>query len=47
MSAATSVTRWYTPLAFRGEGERRLVAVLAAVSAVVWLVVIPLELALH
>jgi hypothetical protein len=47
MSAATFVTRWYTPLAFREATERRVVAALAAVCAVVWLVVIPLELVLH
>jgi hypothetical protein len=47
MSAVTSVTRWYTPLAFREATERRVVAALAAVCAVVWLVVIPLELVLH
>ena len=47
MSAATFVTRTYTPLALRETTERRLVAVLATVVAVVWCFVIPLELVLH
>jgi hypothetical protein len=47
MSAATFVTRTYTPLAFRETTERCLVAALAATVAVVWVFVIPLELVLH
>ena len=47
MSAATFVTRTYTPLAFRETTERWLVAVLATVVAVVWCFVIPLEIVLH
>ena len=47
MSAATFVTRTYTPLAFREATERWLVAVLATVVAVLWCFVIPLEFVLH
>ena len=47
MATATFVTRTYTPLAFREATERRLVAALAVVVAVVWCFVLPLELVLH
>ena len=47
MSAATFVTRTYTPLAFREETERWLIATLAVIVAVVWCCVIPLEIVLH
>ena len=47
MSAVTFVTRMYTPLAFRETTERWLEAALAAIVAVVWVFVIPLELVLH
>jgi hypothetical protein len=47
MSAASFVTRWYTPLASREETERWVVAALATIVAVVWCLVLPLELVLH
>ena len=47
MTAATFVTRTYTPLAFRESTERRLVASLAIVVAVVWCFVLPLGYVLH
>jgi hypothetical protein len=45
MSAAVA-TRTYTPLALREPAERWLVAALAAIVAVVWCLVLPLELVL-
>ena len=47
MSAATLVTRVYTPLAFRQATERRVVAALAGIDAALWCIVIPLEFVLH
>jgi len=47
MSATTLLNRSYTPLVFREATERRVIVVLAAICAVVWLLVIPLEFALH
>ena len=47
MSVATFANRVYTPLAFREETERWVVGVLATIVAVVWVVVIPLELVMH
>ena len=46
MGAANFVTRAYTPLAFRAETERWVILTLAVITAVVWLLVIPLELVL-
>jgi hypothetical protein len=46
-NTATLVNHTYTPLAFRPETERWLVAVLASLVAVVWCFVIPLEIVLH
>jgi hypothetical protein len=45
-SSIIFLQRAYTPFAFRPQTERRVVAVLTALAAVVWLLVIPLELAL-
>ena len=47
MSAATFVTRTYTPLAFRESTERWLVASSRRSSPSLWCVVIPLEIVLH
>ena len=44
--SATVATRTYTPLALRDSTERWLVAMLVALVAALWCVVIPLEVAL-
>jgi len=45
-SSAPFLLRSYTPLSFRPDSERRVVYGLSAMSAVLWLFLIPLELVL-
>jgi hypothetical protein len=47
MNVSAQLTRSYTPLAFREQTERWVVFTLAFIVAVVWLVVIPLEIVLY
>ena len=47
MSTVTFATRTYTPLAFREETERRIVATLVVIVAIVYVFVIPLEIVMH
>jgi hypothetical protein len=46
-SALSFLHRSYTPLAFREQTERRVIALLSAFGGIVWLVMIPLELVLY
>ena len=47
MSTISLATRSYTPLAFREETERWVVATLATIVAVLYVFVIPLEIVMH
>jgi len=47
VSTATFATRSYTPLAFREETERWIVAAPATIVPVVYVFVIPLEIVMH
>jgi hypothetical protein len=46
MSALAFATRPFTPFVFRPRVERAVTAVLAISAGVLWLVVVPLELAI-
>ena len=46
-STVTFLLRSYTPLAFLPENERRVILGLSSLASVLWLLVIPIEIALH
>jgi hypothetical protein len=47
VSTLVIATRSYRPLAFRPSVERAVVVALAAAAAALWLLVLPVEIALH